>query len=50
MDLNQIDSTIESSNAQGMISMKQYAKKLIEKGIIHEKDVEWIFKNTEETL
>lgn len=50
MDISQLDAIIESSVGQGMISMGQYAKKLIEKGIIHPKDVERIFKNKEESL
>lgn len=50
MDLSQIDSTIESSTGQGMISMQQYAKKLLEKGIVHQKDVERIFRHKEDTL
>lgn len=48
MDLSQIDSTIESSTAQGMISMAQYARKLVDKGLIHQKDVEWLFKRSQE--
>lgn len=50
MDISQLDAIIESSVGQGMISMGQYAKKLIEKGIIHPKDVERIFKSKEESL
>lgn len=46
MDLSQVDATIESSNATGMISMPQYAKKLIDKGLINSKDVERLFKKT----
>lgn len=50
MDIQQVDSIIESSNTQWMISMEQYAKKLIDKWIIHQKDVDRIFKDKEETI
>lgn len=43
-DINQIDSTIEASTTAGMISMDQYAKKLIDKGAINAKDLEWMLK------
>ena len=43
-DISQVDTTIESSTASGMISMDQYAKKLIDKGAINAKDVEWMLK------
>ena len=43
-DISQVDATIESSTASGMISMDQYAKKLIDKGVINTKDVEWMLK------
>lgn len=43
-DINQIDSTIEASTTSGMISMDQYAKKLIDKGAINAKDLEWMLK------
>ena len=43
-DISQVDATIESSTASGMISMDQYAKKLIDKGAINAKDVEWMLK------
>lgn len=47
-DISQIDATIESSTANGMISMKQYAQKLLDKGIILAKDVERLIKEKEE--
>lgn len=48
-DINQIDSTIEASTTTGMISMDQYAKKLIDKGAINAKDLEWILKKNKPT-
>ncbi|HRX63545.1 MAG TPA: PilT/PilU family type 4a pilus ATPase [Candidatus Absconditabacterales bacterium] len=39
-DIDQIDSIIETSNMIGMITLKQYAKNLVEKGIVDPKDVE----------
>ena len=44
MDLGQVDSTIESSNPLGMISMKQYAKKLVDRQLINSKDVKHLFR------
>ena len=44
MDLGQVDSTIESSNPLGMISMKQYAKKLVDRQLINPKDVKHLFR------
>ena len=43
-DISQIDATIEGSTWSGMISMDQYAKKLIDKWVINEKDIEWMLK------
>lgn len=48
-DISQIDAVIEASNAQGMITMQQYAKKLLDKGVISSKDVEWLIKKEKET-
>jgi Tfp pilus assembly pilus retraction ATPase PilT len=36
---------IETSTQNGMISMKQYAKKLLERDIINQEDVEWIINS-----
>jgi Tfp pilus assembly pilus retraction ATPase PilT len=36
---------IETSTQNGMISMRQYAKKLIERDIINQNDVEWLLSN-----
>ncbi len=44
MDIGQVDSTIETSNPIGMISMQQYAKKLIDRQLINPKDVEHLFR------
>lgn len=41
-DINQIDNIIESSNVIWMITLKQYAENLVNKGIINPKDVPWI--------
>lgn len=43
MDMPQVHSTIEASNQIGMISLQQYAKKLIEREIITPEEVEWLF-------
>lgn len=48
-DISQVDAVIEASTAQGMITMQQYARKLLEKGVINAKDVEWLIKNEKET-
>lgn len=44
MDLAQVDSTIETSPMYGMISMQQYAKKLVDRQLINPKDVEHLFR------
>ncbi len=41
----QIDNVIETNNANGMISMKQYAQRLIDKGLIVEDTVAFIMGN-----
>ncbi len=45
MDFSQVDSTIEASTNIGMISMQQYAKKLLAKNLINPRDVEHLFKS-----
>jgi Tfp pilus assembly pilus retraction ATPase PilT len=47
MDFWQVDSIIEASTSVGMITMQQYAKKLLWKNLINLKDVEYLFKNSE---
>lgn len=44
MDLAQVDSTIETSPMYGMISMQQYAKKLVDRQLINLKDVKHLFR------
>lgn len=44
MDIGAVDSTIESSTQYGMISMKQYAKKLVDRQLINPNDVEHLFR------
>lgn len=41
-EIEQIDNIIETSNLIGMISLKQYAEKLLNKWIIDQKDVDWL--------
>ncbi len=41
-DVDQIDSIIETSNMIWMITLKQYAENLVNKGIINADDIEWI--------
>ncbi len=44
--IDQIDSIIETSSLIGMINLKKYAQRLIDKQIIDPKDVEWLFWTT----
>ena len=41
--VDQIDSIIETSSLIGMINLKKYAQRLIDKQIIDAKEVEWLF-------
>ena len=41
--IDQIDSIIETSSLIGMINLKKYAQRLIDKDIIDAKEVEWLF-------
>ena len=41
-EVDQMQNIIETSTQSGMISMRQYAKKLLEKDIIKQDDVEWL--------
>jgi hypothetical protein len=47
MEFWQVDSIIEASASVWMITMQQYAKKLLWKNLINVKDVEHLFKNAE---
>ena len=47
MDFWQVDSIIEASQSVWMITMQQYAKKLLWKNLINIKDVEHLFKNAD---
>lgn len=40
--ISQIDNIIETNNSTGMISMKQYAQRLVEKGIVNPETVSFI--------
>jgi len=44
-EVDQMQNIIETSTQNGMISMRQYAKKLLERDIINQADVEWILNN-----
>jgi Tfp pilus assembly pilus retraction ATPase PilT len=44
-EVDQMQNIIETSTQNGMISMRQYAKKLIERDIINQEDVEWLLNN-----
>ncbi len=44
-EIDQMQNIIETSTQNGMISMKQYAKKLLERDIINQEDVEWIINS-----
>ena len=41
-EVDQMQNIIETSTQSGMISMRQYAKKLLERDIINPADVEWL--------
>ena len=43
-DISQVEALIESSSSLGMISISQYAKKLVDKGLVHMKEVELVLK------
>lgn len=42
-EIKQIDNIIETSSSQGMISMKAYAQRLLNQGVINAESVEWLF-------
>jgi twitching motility protein PilT len=42
-EIEQIDNIIETSSLIGMINLKKYAQRLIDKGIIDKTEVEWLF-------
>ena len=44
-EIDQMQNIIETSAQNWMISMAQYAKKLLERGIINQENVEWILSN-----
>ena len=44
-EVDQMQNIIETSTQNWMISMIQYAKKLLERGIIDQNDVDWILNN-----
>ncbi len=46
--VDQIDSIIETSSLIGMINLKKYATRLIEKQIIDPKEVEWLLGTSQE--
>lgn len=44
-EVDQMQNIIETSTQNGMISMRQYAKRLLEKDIINQEDVEWLLNS-----
>ena len=44
-EVDQMQNIIETSTQNGMISMRQYAKKLLERDIINQEDVEWLLNS-----
>lgn len=44
-EIEQMQNIIETSTQNGMISMKQYAKKLLERDLINPHDVERLMNN-----
>ena len=41
-EIPQIDSILDTGAQQGMISLVKYAERLVQKGLVDPKDVEWI--------
>ncbi len=48
-EVDQMQNIIETSTQNGMISMRQYAKKLLERDIINQEDVEWLLNSKSNT-
>jgi Tfp pilus assembly pilus retraction ATPase PilT len=44
-EIDQMQNIIETSTQNWMISMSQYAKKLIESNLINQQDVDWILNS-----
>ena len=44
-EIDQMQNIIETSTQNWMISMSQYAKKLLERDILNQSDVEWILSS-----
>jgi Tfp pilus assembly pilus retraction ATPase PilT len=44
-EVDQMQNIIETSTQSGMISMRQYAKKLLERGIVNAEDIDWLINN-----
>ena len=44
-EIEQLYNILETSSQNGMITMKQYAKKLIERGIIDQNEIQKLTKN-----
>lgn len=46
-EIKQIDNIIETSSSQGMISMKSYAQRLLNQGVITQDSVDWLLNTIE---
>jgi Tfp pilus assembly pilus retraction ATPase PilT len=44
-EVDQMQNIIETSTQNGMISMRQYAKKLLERDIVNPEDVDWLINS-----
>ncbi len=44
-EVDQMQNIIETSTQNGMISMRQYAKKLLERDIVNPDDVDWLINS-----
>ncbi|MBR7036756.1 hypothetical protein IKI14_02570 [bacterium] len=44
-EVDQMQNIIETSTQNGMISMRQYAKKLLERDIVNAEDVDWLINS-----
>ena len=42
-EIAQLDNIIDTSSLIGMISLKRYTQRLIDKNIIDKEDVQWLF-------
>ena len=44
-EIEQLNNIIETSSSDGMISLKKYAERLVDKKIVDSSEVDWIMKS-----